>query len=166
MTLQFATFCYLFIKNIDYKHADFFKPIFIHGVHKSSYMLNEEWTCIRFKMQYSHWEPFTAISHRSPPSCVLNRDLTVMGTVRAGAQARDWEKKGNISTDRHCYSDTLGSDGKRGRRRTWAKTGASAFDMWRHQSRGGGEKGRGELINIDMPVSDMAPWHHNYCHAR
>lgn len=119
----------------------------------------------RFNMHYTHWEPFTAISHRPPPSCVLNKDLSVMGTARAGAQVKDWEKKGNISSDRHCYSDTLGRDRGRGRR-TWVKTGASAFDMWRHQSHGGGEKGRGELINIDMPVSDTAPWHHNYCHAR
>lgn len=43
LTQQFATFCYLFIKNVNYKHAkqtffstELFKPIlFIHGVHKS-----------------------------------------------------------------------------------------------------------------------------------
>lgn len=129
--------------------------------------IHAEWRLNLQKVQYALLSLRTFHCNFTSPATflVLNKNLSVMGTARAGAQVRDWEKKGNISSDRHCYSDTLGSDGGRGRR-TWAKTGASVLDMWRHQSRGGGEKGRGELINIDMPVSDTAPWHHNYCHAR
>jgi len=40
-------------------------------------------------MHYSLLEPFTAISHRPPPSCVLNKDLSEMETAKAGAQVKD-----------------------------------------------------------------------------